>query len=196
LLTGQTTTAEFLPFLISGLLAIILPHRLHVLPMSAVQIGTNGDSTIQVQGWIDGEREGTMIRKLITIVVLSLGFCWFPTRPSSQTAMASNDRGRKLYLQYCASCHGVDARGNGPVAPNLRKPPPDLTQIEKKEGKFPGPRIRNVIAGEIGTTEISVHGTREMPVWGKVFRVKEVDKSVATLDFYVLTKYVESIQQK
>lgn len=138
-----------------------------------------------------------MIRKLITIVVLSLAVLLVSDSiPPAQTAIANNDRGRKLYLQYCASCHGVDAKGHGPVAPYLRTPLPDLTQIQKSDGKFPFLHIRHVIAGEIGTTETDVHGTREMPVWGRVFRHKRGDNNVATLDVNALTTYIESIQQK
>jgi hypothetical protein len=74
-------------------------------------------------------------------------------------------------------------------------PPPDLTAIAKKEGKFPGVHVRVVIEGEVGETEMSTHGTREMPVWGRVFRQKRGDKGVAMLDVYALTKYIESIQQ-
>jgi mono/diheme cytochrome c family protein len=109
--------------------------------------------------------------------------------------MANNDRGRKLYIQYCASCHGIDATGTGPVAPNLCKPVPDLTQIEKREGKFPGTRIKLVTGGEVGQTEFSAHGTREMPVWGQVFRYKRGNHSTGMLDVYALTKYIESIQK-
>ena len=72
--------------------------------------------------------------------------------------------------------------------------PSDLTTIRKEGGKFPRVRIRLVIAGEVGETELTVHGTREMPVWGRVFRFKEADKSAAALDVYALMRYIESIR--
>src|SRR5262245_9492795 len=31
--------------------------------------------------------------------------------------------GRKTFAQYCRSCHGADAKGNGPQAPEGSKPP-------------------------------------------------------------------------
>jgi mono/diheme cytochrome c family protein len=118
--------------------------------------------------------------------------------PASLTAMAAgapaSDRGQRLYRQYCASCHGVDGKGGGPVALKLKTAPADLTTIPKEHGKFPGVRIKLVIAGEVGETELMVHGAREMPVWGRVFRFKRADKSAAAIDVFALVKYIESIQ--
>ena len=39
---------------------------------------------------------------------------------------ASIENGKRLFLIYCALCHGPDARGGGPVAMKF-VPPPDLT---------------------------------------------------------------------
>lgn len=35
--------------------------------------------------------------------------------------------GRRLYVEHCVGCHGVDGTGNGPLARTLAKPPADLT---------------------------------------------------------------------
>lgn len=130
----------------------------------------------------------TKIASLITLIAFVLFF------DSTFQSSAANDRGRKLYLQYCASCHGVDGTGNGPVAPNLKVAPPDLTRIEKKDGKFPAVHVQMVIAGEVGATELTVHGTKEMPVWGQVFRYQH-SQTHSLLNVYALTKYIESIQK-
>ena len=37
--------------------------------------------------------------------------------------------GREMYVTYCAACHGVDGKGNGPVASSLKTAPTDLTQL-------------------------------------------------------------------
>jgi len=73
------------------------------------------------------------------------------------------------YLNYCASCHGVDGKGNGPLAPTLKIAPSDLTVISKKnKGNFPYTMIRKTIESrELGLAR--AHGPREMPVWGPVF---------------------------
>jgi mono/diheme cytochrome c family protein len=39
----------------------------------------------------------------------------------------SIDRGRDLFAQSCAQCHGVDARGGGPLSNTTQVPPPALT---------------------------------------------------------------------
>jgi mono/diheme cytochrome c family protein len=98
--------------------------------------------------------------------------------------------GGKLYTKYCASCHGVDAKGGGPAAPALKTPPSDLTIIQKPGEPFPTFKIMTVIEGE---KVIAPHGSREMPVWGTIFRRTE-DAARGRSNVYTLTKYIESIQ--
>lgn len=73
--------------------------------------------------------------------------------------------GRAAYLQYCASCHGPGARGDGPVADVLDTPPPDLTRLALRYGQpLPLERLASTIDGR---DEVRAHGTRQMPVWGE-----------------------------
>lgn len=75
--------------------------------------------------------------------------------------------GEQLYLRCCASCHGADGRGDGPVAPSLRQPVPDLTGLAlRHRGEFPEGWLAEVIDGRVA---IGAHGSRRMPVWGEVF---------------------------
>ena len=68
------------------------------------------------------------------------------------------------FLELCADCHGEDARGNGPLAENLTKAPPDLTQIGKRAGgRFDEKAVFDWI---LGLDMPIAHGTREMPIWG------------------------------
>ena len=100
--------------------------------------------------------------------------------------------GPDLYRAYCASCHGKDGTGHGPVAPSLKATVPDLTRIAANNGgKFPAERVRRIIQGE---GVIASHGSREMPIWGPVFHQVEsdVDRGYVRLDN--LIKYLESIQ--
>ena len=92
-------------------------------------------------------------------------------------------QGREIFLNYCASCHGIDATGNGPVAPALKKQPSNLTSITKKYGKFPTTKIRATITGE---ASLPVHGEKQMPVWGGIINEPELAN---------LVKYLESIQK-
>lgn len=76
--------------------------------------------------------------------------------------------GEALYVEYCAVCHGSDARGDGPLAAMLSIKPPNLRRLSVLAGaQFPADRVRRHIDGR----ELSAaHGSREMPVWGSVFK--------------------------
>lgn len=102
--------------------------------------------------------------------------------------------GAEIFRDYCAPCHGLDGRGNGPVAPALRFKVPDLTQISKSaDGKFPSARIRAIIEG---TETVSGHGSREMPVWGPVFHQIGADQDLGSVRTANVTSYIESLQGK
>lgn len=77
------------------------------------------------------------------------------------------DAGKSEFQSSCASCHGTDARGKGPVADQLKTPPPDLTMLARRNsGVFPANAVFEAISG---SKTVSAHGTREMPVWGERF---------------------------
>ncbi|HEY5504592.1 MAG TPA: cytochrome c, partial [Sedimentisphaerales bacterium] len=51
----------------------------------------------------------------------------------SACASAQNiDAGRSEYQSSCAVCHGIDGKGNGPAAEELKRRPIDLTVLAKK----------------------------------------------------------------
>ena len=53
--------------------------------------------------------------------------------------LAAAAKGQVTYARYCASCHGPEARGDGPVAADLRVPPPDLTALSARSGGAEAP---------------------------------------------------------
>lgn len=80
----------------------------------------------------------------------------------------SSDFGKREFESNCASCHGVNGKGSGPVTPWLSKSPPDLTTLAKmNNGILPMDRLYQIIMGE----SVPAHGTRDMPVWGQEYRV-------------------------
>ncbi|MGD8709222.1 MAG: cytochrome c [Ectothiorhodospiraceae bacterium] len=92
----------------------------------------------------------------------------------AQSVSASGDReteiGKDEFMNNCASCHGPDGKGDGPLAGQLTKKPFDLTQMSANNGgQFPFFQTYDIIAG---TRDVSAHGGREMPVWGSRFRVE------------------------
>jgi mono/diheme cytochrome c family protein len=103
---------------------------------------------------------------------------------------AAND-GKAMFQQYCTPCHGTDAKGDGPVAKALTKAPADLTQISARNGgTFPAVRVGRFIQGE---EDVAAHGTRDMPVWGSLFR--SLGDGVAELRVANLTDYIKSLQK-
>jgi hypothetical protein len=109
-----------------------------------------------------------------------------PIKPNVDVA------GGATYSAYCTVCHGVSGRGDGPAAKALTKPPADLTQIARKhDGKFPADAVRSVIVGD---TAPMAHGTRDMPMWGPLFR--SADPNVAELRLKNLVDYLASMQDK
>jgi mono/diheme cytochrome c family protein len=103
--------------------------------------------------------------------------------------------GKQLFTSYCALCHGTDAKGGGPFSPQLKVWPPDLTILAKKNnGVFPTLHVSEIIDGEF---DKPAHGSKEMPVWGPVFRsLAQGKKDSAQRRITSLVKYLESLQQK
>jgi mono/diheme cytochrome c family protein len=102
--------------------------------------------------------------------------------------------GADSFNQYCAVCHGKDGRGGGPAADALKKRPADLTQIARRNnGKFNDLIVQNVINGN---DVLVAHGSRDMPVWGELFKSVSGDASTRRLRVYSLVKYIEEMQAK
>jgi mono/diheme cytochrome c family protein len=109
----------------------------------------------------------------------------------------SPSSGSEMFHQYCASCHGIDAKGNGPAAAALKVLPPDLTELSaKNHGKFPDNRVYWAIRGDVSS---NAHGSADMPVWGTLFRDManhSDDDRQQAMRMAALCRYIESLQQK
>jgi mono/diheme cytochrome c family protein len=111
-----------------------------------------------------GGRAGVVIAVCALLVAaLACAESESPRRAQAGTGGA----GHVLYLTHCESCHGVEGKGDGPAAGWLRVPPADLTRLWERYGT---PLDRERVAGYIdGRMLLSVHGDREMPIWGEEF---------------------------
>ncbi|MBM9595753.1 c-type cytochrome [Roseitranquillus sediminis] len=79
---------------------------------------------------------------------------------------AAQEEGEELFQTFCATCHGVDARGEGPMAALLTVPPTDLTGLTASHGgEFPTFQVVRRIDGR---DPLLAHGG-PMPVWGGFF---------------------------
>jgi hypothetical protein len=105
--------------------------------------------------------------------------------------------GQMTYQRFCASCHGEEAKGDGPVASAIPITVPDLTLLRQRHGdKFPEEALRRIIDGR---NAVIFHGTRYMPVWGYEFWIEEGADEEAEKNVEIiianLIEYIVSIQQ-
>ena len=98
---------------------------------------------------------------------------------------------KKMFDTYCAVCHGKEGKGNGPAAASLTKVPADLTKISARNGgTFPEVKVRRYIEG---LDEVAAHGTRDMPMWGDLF--KALNRDTAAIRIEALAQYLKGMQQ-
>src|SRR5262249_59735370 len=104
--------------------------------------------------------------------------------------------GSDLFKTYCSSCHGAGARGDGPLADNLRVRPPDLTLIAKRMGgTFTADKVRRIIDGR---DPVKGHGGADMPVWGDAFKSSRdgYDEQAVKARIDALTEHLANIQER
>jgi mono/diheme cytochrome c family protein len=117
----------------------------------------------------------------------------------SATSAMPDEIGQQEYMNYCASCHGVTAKGDGEVAQFLNVPTPALTKLaQQNNGEFPLLKIIHIIDGRTG---LGPHGTL-MPVWGDRFKAtSESLMGEYGAEIFIrgkilsLATYLESIQE-
>lgn len=74
------------------------------------------------------------------------------------------DAGKSEFQSSCATCHGADGKGKGPLSEQLKVAPADLTVLAKKNnGVFPVNAVYETI---YGIRRIIAHGPPDMPIWG------------------------------
>jgi mono/diheme cytochrome c family protein len=140
------------------------------------------------------------IRKVSSLVVLLLGLAVLGESQQKQikhvpVKLTSPASGQEMYTAYCAVCHGMDGKGNGPAAEALKIPPPDLTALARANGnRYPADRVRSAITGDI---RLPAHGSKEMPIWGGLFwGMSQGHSSEVQLRISNLNKLIESMQTK
>ena len=129
-----------------------------------------------------------LIKRSIAALCIILLTCGIAMAGSTDVA-----QGKAIYLQYCASCHGPNGEGNGPLAPMLTTPPANLRKLYQRYGNpLPEDQIARFIDGR---SDVRLHGPRDMPVWGERFYVdangnaQEVKSRIAKL-----VAFLQSIQ--
>lgn len=136
-----------------------------------------------------------MLKAILGVAVLTLFAASAPAQPQVERKpikpVPASDAGA-MFQNYCAACHGKEAKGNGPAASALTKTPADLTRISARNGgKFPDVKVKRYIEG---LDEVPAHGTRDMPMWGDLFRA--LNRDTAQIRVQALSDYLKALQVK
>ncbi|MGB8476530.1 MAG: cytochrome c [Candidatus Acidiferrum sp.] len=137
----------------------------------------------------------TVVFGAALVTVLSVGAMQGKKEHKPAAAETSSASGKAMFAKYCASCHGQDAKGNGPVAITMKTPPPDLTTLSKRnDGKYPEGYVGAVL--KFGRSMAS-HGSEDMPVWGSRFKTLDpVRDPTGQRHINDLVAYIEQLQTK
>ena len=136
----------------------------------------------------------TFLRTLVVIVSTASAAMAQSTGPAPLPLVPEGMRGADLFRLYCATCHGRDGAGHGPVAPTLKTEPSDLRVLSiHNAGMFPRARVTSLITGDIG---LAAHGSGDMPVWGPIFTGLDNSDARVKVRIANLVSYIESIQRK
>jgi mono/diheme cytochrome c family protein len=106
----------------------------------------------------------------------------------------STAAGSVTFKTYCATCHGKEAKGDGPLADRLRFRPPDLTLLARRNGgSYPAETVYRTIEGR---KPVKDHGGPDMPVWGDAFKNAESGFSDEKVKEKIdgLVEFLKSIQ--
>ena len=115
-----------------------------------------------------------------------------PSTETPPTTAGDVPNGRDLYVSHCAICHGLDGRGQGPLAQAMKLVPADLTQIATKHaGTFPDAKVSDVVRN--GGAVLG-HGSRAMLPWGLYFSERH-NPAVGKARIKALVGYLKTLQE-
>jgi mono/diheme cytochrome c family protein len=134
-------------------------------------------------------------RRVLIIVIVTI-VC-SASLAASQGATAPSrgaiERGRAVYEQNCATCHGKRGKGDAPGASAMRPRPTDLTMLIKRYGAFPAERVEATLKG---TDQTKAH-TPGMTAWKALF-LADANGNETTADERVkdVAAFIASLQAK
>lgn len=134
------------------------------------------------------------MKKLFGVAIIGLLFLG-GCAPTTQQADRVNqiELGKSIVEKQCAPCHGIKTLQ--PTIDTLIVPAPDLATIQKRRGavSFPIVEVAKIIDGR---EWINAHGTRNMPVWGEVYKAEGLDETEILGKKGAIIAYLMSIQQE
>jgi len=73
-----------------------------------------------------------LLGSALLVVMLAAQARNHPTVDETQFPPSYMPSGQEMYHQFCAACHGAEAKGNRPAASRLKTRPADLTTLAKR----------------------------------------------------------------
>jgi len=119
-----------------------------------------------------------------------------PTAAQAKETAVYEVSGVYAFRTYCASCHGADGKGEGPLTESLRFHPPDLTILAKRNGgEYPSEKVQRIVDGR---NPLKGHGGPEMPIWGDAFKNADTgyDEQRVREKIRSIVDYVRTLQAK
>ncbi len=127
--------------------------------------------------------------KALTLALVGFGLaCNF--------ARAEEPTGAALFAIHCATCHGNEAEGGGPVAAVMAITVPNLRTLAMRNGgSFPADAVAAYIDGR---EQRAAHGSRTMPVWGDFLQAEDAKdaESSVRLRIAALVAFIERLQYR
>jgi mono/diheme cytochrome c family protein len=142
------------------------------------------------------------MRNSILVVTMALAILAPAARAHPRSAFVQDTlppdfvpTGKAMFKQYCATCHGLNAKGHGPARAALKVPAADLTTLAKRHGgEFPVDLVTNVLRFGPG---VAAHGSSDMPTWAGVFQYMDnYNQAAVQKRIKNLCDYLISLQEK
>lgn len=136
----------------------------------------------------------TLSRRLAAWLVIALAgaattTAVYAANGTTQNAIA---RGKAIYEDRCAVCHGAGGKGDGPAAVALRQRPTNLATLTRVHGAFPADLVTSAIKGK---DPVVAHGIPGMMIWGAMF-LADTNGNEALADARIqdVVEFIKSIQ--
>ena len=135
-----------------------------------------------------------MLGIVLVLLMASAAGCRRPRTPPPADAMLDAIRahervgglsygegqGKRLFVQYCSTCHGDEGKGDGQNASNLNPAPPDLTSSRITHDPALLRRVITQGSAAAGRSPLS-------PPWGRTLSAQQID---------YLVEYCEALGRK
>ena len=130
---------------------------------------------------------------MIVIVTIGCSAALLASQAATAPSRGAIDRGRAVFEQNCATCHGKRGKGDAPGASTMRPRPTDLTTLTRQYGAFPTDRVEATLKG---SDQTKAH-TPGMMVWKALFLTDaNGNEAIANARMNDVIAFIASLQAK